>query len=178
MRMRERAGEMAAVRAGLLAVVLGIAAVALAGCGTKVVSNEVLVSVDRSTDAVGPGPIDVAVFDSTMGSSSEYGARWLGTTTETEPYRADVRTTVTRLIGDGSPPERLDLGLVVPALAPRGYFAVSVTDQTAAAGGVAAPFVPDHAAAEAGDGPVAPLAVAITREAVGDAWRVTLLVRP
>ena len=167
-----------AVRAGVLAVACAASAIALAGCGTKAVANEVLVSVDRSSGAVGPGPVEVAVFDTTMGRSSEYGAQWMGTTTETAPYRGTVSTTVTRMIGDSSPPERLDLGLVVPAIAPRGFFAVSVTPETGPGAEIEAPFVPDFAYDEAADGPVAPLRVSIAREAVGDTWRVTLVARP
>ena len=166
------------LRAFGVALALVASGLVLTGCGTKVVSNDVLVAVDRSTGGVGPGPVEVAVFDTTMGSSSEYGAQWIGTTTESEPYRGEVKTTVTRLVGYGSPPERLDLGLVVTALGAKGYFAVSITPETGASGEISAPFVPDFAFDEAVDGPVGPLHLSITREPVGDAWRISIVARP
>jgi len=154
------------------------AAVALAACGTTAVANEVLVSVDRSSGVVGPGPTEVGVFDTLMGGSSEYAATFAGTTTETEPYRGIVSTTVTRMIGDGRPPERLDLGLWIPAVAPKGYFAVSVTPEMPASAEVRAPFIGDYDFDVAIDGPVAPIDLTVTREALGNAWRVTIEARP
>ena len=157
---------------------LGAATVALAACGTTAVANEVIVSVDRSSGVVSPGPTEVGVFDTLMGGSSEYAATFAGTTTETEPYRGIVSTTVTRMIGDGRPPERLDLGLWIPAVAPKGYFAVSVTPEMPASAEVRAPFIGDYDFDVAIDGPVAPIDLTVTREALGNAWRVTIEARP
>lgn len=161
-----------------LAAAVSLAAVALAACGTAAVANEVIVSVDRSSGVVGSGPVEVGVFDTLMGGSSEYAATFAGTTTETEPYRGIVSTTVTRMIGDGRPPERLDLGLWVPAVAPKGYFAVPVTPEMPATAEVRAPFIGDYDYDVAIDGPVAPLDLTVTREAVGNTWRVTIKAWP
>jgi hypothetical protein len=155
-----------------------VVAVVLAGCGTKAVANEILVSVDRSSGAVPPGPLEVGVFDTLMGGSSEYAATFGGTTTEAEPYWGTVSTTVTRMIGDGRPPERLDLGVWIPAIAPKGYFGVSVTADAPATEVVRAPFIADYDFDAATDGPVEPLEMSITREAVNDTWRVTIEARP
>ncbi len=167
-----------AVRLTVTAVLLGGAALLLAGCGTKTVANEILVSVDRSSGLVPPGAIQVGVFDTLMGGSSEYAAKSAGTTTETEPYRGIVSTTVTRMIGDGRPPERLDLGVWIPAIAPKGYFGVSVTADAPATEIVRAPFIADYDDDAATDGPVEPLEMTVTREAVGDTWRVTITAKP
>jgi hypothetical protein len=176
MSITRRAGR---VISGLrLAAAVGLAAVVLAGCGTKAVANEILVSVDRSTGVVGPGPVEVGVFDTLMGGSSEYAAKFAGTATEAEPYRGIVSTTVTRMIGDGRPPERLDLGLWIPAIAEKGYFGIALGPETGDATEVMAPFIGDYDYDQAVDGPVEPLRLAITREAVNDTWRVTIVAKP
>lgn len=163
-------------------IVGGIAAFALVGavlaaCGTEAVPNEVLVYVDRTSGAVGSGPLEVGVFDTLMGGSSEYAAKFAGTATESEPYVGRVATTVTRMIGDDRPPERLDLGVWIPAIADGGYYAVSIGPTTGTHDVVMAPFIPDFTR-PSGSAEVPPLRFLVTREAAGKALEVTLVAQP
>ncbi len=154
-----------------------LAIVVIAACGTSAVSNEVRVSVDRSSGAVDAGPLEVGVFDTLMGGSSEYAAQFRGTSTEAEPYVGRVATTVTRMIADDSPPERLDLGVWIPAIADKGYYAVSVGPTTGDHDVVMAPFIPDFTR-PSGAPAVSPLRFLVTRERAGNALKVTLVAQP
>lgn len=159
------------------AAVAALASVVLAACGTSAVANQVVVSVDRTSGAVGAGPLDVGVFDTLMGGSSEYAAKFRGTTTEERPYVGTVATTVTRMIGDDSPPERLDLGVWIPAIADGGYYAVSVGPTTGDHDVVTAPFIPDFTR-PSGAPAAPPLRFLVTRERMGNALKVTLVAQP
>jgi hypothetical protein len=156
---------------------LAFVGAALAGCGTDAVANEVLVFVDRTSGAVGPGPLEAGVFDTLMGGSSEYAATFRGTTTDADPYVGRVATTVTRMIGDDRPPERLDLGVWIPAIADGGYYAVSIGPTTGTHDVVEAPFIPDFTR-PSGAVPVPPLRFLVSRETVGKALKVTLVAQP
>lgn len=173
-----RVGPSSKVRAIIAVAVASFALCCLAACGTKSVANVVTVSVDRGTGAVPAGPLRVAVFDTTMGQSSDYAQESAGITTETQPYRTEVNVTVTKMIFDGSPAERLDLGLYLPAVAPKGYFAVSVVPGAGGTQTVKAPFVGDYDYSAETDGAVQPLPVVITATADGDAWQVALDAKP
>ncbi len=170
-------GTRRASRAIRAAVALVLAVLAVAACGTESVANEVLVSVDRTSGAAGSGPLEVGVFDTLMGGSSEYAAKFKGTTTESDPYVGRVATTVTRMIGDDRPPERLDLGVWIPAIADGGYYAVSIGPTTGTHDVLMAPFIPDYTR-PSGSAPVPPLRFLVTREAAGKALKVTLVAQP
>lgn len=151
------------------------AAILLTGCGTTVVENEFAVTVDDPSARLGTGPVEISVFDSLMGSSDEWSRKTMGTATGTVPYTTTIASTTTKMIGDGSPVKTITAGLAIPALQPKGYFALDLTPIEGETTTISAPFV-GYYDYDPSSGAVAPLPLQITSTANGNSWLIKIRV--
>lgn len=164
-------------RGGLIAVgFAGAALVAtvLTGCGTALVTNDFSVSFAGHT-----GPVQVSVFDSSMGTSAEWAAQTMGVALTTQPYQTSFKTTATRFVGDNSASESVAAGLYVPQISKAGFWALSIRPVDGQTSTVSAPFVPYWSSSaspgKTGSAPSA-LTVVVTAQQSDLTWDLTLLV--
>lgn len=115
-----------------------MAMLTLAACGTVVYGNEFTVSV---TDASSPAPVRVAIFDNRMGDTADWARDHMGTTSPGQPYVTTVSANTTRMIGDNSLPQTVDVGLYLPEEDKTGYYALNLTPVADTTVEVKAPFV-------------------------------------
>src|SRR5262245_58760690 len=102
-------------------------ALAATGCGTAVFDHRFDVTVNDPCGRLGPGPVDVSIFDKVMGYSEEWARKTMGTATSARPYSGTVSATATRWITDCcSLPPTVVAGLALPAIQKDGYFVVDI----------------------------------------------------
>ncbi len=124
---------------GVRAVVgMALALLALTGCGTDVSDTQFTVTV---ADAAPSSSVPVAVFDNRMGDTTDWARQHMGTTGPGKPYVTTVPTTMTRMIGDNSPPQTVIAGLYLPDHEKSGYYALDLTPVDGTTAEVNAPFV-------------------------------------
>lgn len=123
-----------------------VAALLMAGCGTKSFTNSVAVVVST--------PEQVSVFDSQMGESAQWASQWLGQAAPGQPYTREVSALDTKFVGDGSPPSSVRLGVYLPDRTQLGYYSLVFNDAVAGTSSQVLPFVawysPDPVAQQAG----------------------------
>ena len=132
---------------GLL--LLGIPALLLAGfaliaCGNAVFNHTVDVVVSDPTHKLGSEPLEVSVFDSRMGSTSDWARKFMGLTSDSAPYRTPYTSMKVVTIFDPPRPDELELALALPKLESRGFFWVKLRPGAARAGTERAGFAPYH----------------------------------
>jgi hypothetical protein len=148
----------------------------LLGCGTRVFTHTVTITLDDPDSRLGPPPHEVSLFDAVMGQSEEWARRTIGRTAPDAPFTTTITTTDTVMVGESGPKPRIGGGLYLPALERQGYFAVSLTAEDGATQEVQAPFVPFFGFPADQPRP-SPLAVRATATAGDDGWRLALVVR-
>lgn len=166
--------------AALLTAGAAVSAMLLAGCGTVVVENTFTVRVEDPSGRLGTDDVAVSVFDPTMGDTNDWAGESLGLTTPAQPYRRQLPTTATKLVGDSSPPTRVTAGVYLPQFDPTGYYLIAfdpVAGQTIdyAAGYVTYDYSWETSGAARPTAP--PLPMTITAEAAGNAWELGVEVR-
>lgn len=98
----------------------------LSACGTATFDHIVKVSVVDPSRRLGNPPIEVGIFNKTSGQSEEWARRTMGVASPATPYTGTVWATDTKMLFDSSLPERVEMGLAVPAYESTGYFIVSL----------------------------------------------------
>ena len=168
-----------AIRGVLLSpvVILVTVTMGLSGCGNVLVENRFSVTIEDPGGRLAPGPVEVSVFDSMMGSSDEWARRSMGTATATVPYTTSFQSTATKFIGDNGPSQTIAAGLALPGFKPKGYFALNLRPIDGQTTTVAAPFVGYYDYEPARDGPVAPLVLTFTSTARESQWQIRIQVR-
>lgn len=134
---------------GLTMGLLGIPALLLAGfaliaCGNAVFNHTVDVVVSDPTHKLGSEPLEVSVFDSRMGSTSDWARKFMGLTSDSAPYRTPYTSMKVVTIFDPPRPDELELALALPKLESRGFFWVKLRPGAARAGTERAGFAPYH----------------------------------
>ena len=104
---------------GLTMGLLGIPALLLAGfaliaCGNAVFNHTVDVVVSDPTHKLGSEPLEVSVFDSRMGSTSDWARKFMGLTSDSAPYRTPYTSMKVVTIFDPPRPDELELALALP----------------------------------------------------------------
>ncbi len=155
---------------------LAVAVLALAGCGTVVYENEFTVTVSESSATA---PVPVAIFDNRMGDTADWARQHLGTTSPDRPYVTTVSSNQTRMIGDNSPPQTVNVGLYLPQHEKTGYYALDLTPVADTSVTVDAPFVTyDYSWESKGTprptGP--PLPVTVSFRDGGNGWLIDVQV--
>lgn len=159
------------MRAGLA---LATAVIASA-CGTMLFEHRVDVSVRDASGHLLDRPVDVSIFDDTMGSSDEWARKTAGPSTAAAAYVGRITSTATRTIFDSSLPESLRAGLAIPEYSTVGYFALQLQPQPGAEQTIELPFVLYDRDARP-DPPVPPLPARVTATAMEKGWLVRLAV--
>lgn len=138
---------------------------ALAGCGTVVFTNSFIVTVQSS------GPAGVSIFDPQQGDTRDWAERTLGTAAPGQPYRQQLNTTGTKVIGDSGPPRRVTAGLYLPDLDDSGYFVIAFDPVAGESTDYAAGFV-----SFTGGPGREPLPLILTTVTSDDGWEVAIEV--
>jgi hypothetical protein len=149
---------------------------ALTGCGTKVFTHTVTIAVHDARTTLGSGPHEVSLFDAGMGQSEEWARRTIGTAAAGRPFTTTITSTAAVMAGDTGPRPRFDAGLYVPAIEPRGYFAIQLAPADGQTQETAAPFVPFYGFPADAPKP-APLVVRAAATAGDDGWRLDLVLQ-
>ena len=134
---------------GLTMGLLGIPALLLAGfaliaCGNAVFNHTVDVVVSDPTHKLGSEPLEVSVFDSRMGSTSDWARKFMGLTSDSAPYRTPYTSMKVVTIFDPPRPDELELALALPKFESRGFFWVKLRPGAARTGTERAGFAPYH----------------------------------
>jgi hypothetical protein len=102
------------------------AAILAAGCGTMVYDNVIVITVADPSHRLGTAPVEVSVFDKTMGYGEDWAAKKMGPTTEAKPYTANLVTSGAATVFDPPRPKEIVLSIAVPALETKGYYILSL----------------------------------------------------
>ena len=137
-----------------------------------VYNHTVEVVVSDPSRRLGPPPIEVSVFDRTMGSTGDWARKFMGPTSEAAPYKAPYTSMKTVTIFDPPRPPELEVSVAVPAYESRGYFSVLLKPGSARSGEQRATFVPYGDAFPAEEAPTLTVQYTATPEPKG--WHVTL----
>ncbi|MCC7034507.1 MAG: hypothetical protein IT179_16930 [Acidobacteria bacterium] len=165
------------MRARLLTLVL--VHLIVSACGTGVFVHTLEIAVSDPTGRLGPPPVEIGIFDHTMGRSEEWARRTAGTAAPGAPYRGEHRAVETKTVLDSSPSRRVAVGVWLPAYHSAGFFQLVIEPGTNAVQRVTLPFVPWADSYPEGR-TVIPLAATVRSEAVDGAWalRMTIEVPP
>lgn len=111
------------MRLPLIAAALSIA---LAGCGTAVYTHKIEITINDPSNRLGAAPVEVSVFDHTMGYSEEWARKTMGKAAPGAPYAGEVSDTATKTAFDTSLPADMSAGLFLPALTKDGAFILEI----------------------------------------------------
>ena len=152
--------------------ILLVAVMALSGCGTATYTHDI--TIDDPSGRLGPGPVDVSIFDHDMGSSMEWARKTMGPASKEAPYKTTFVTTRVRTVLSEDLPGQVVVAIAIPAYETRGYFLASIAPDPAAEKTIVAPVVMfgRDPAAEA----VAPLAVHYTSQPGDRGWQIGIRV--
>lgn len=164
-------------RAILTGATVAVLALLVTGCGTVLVDTTFVVAIEDPSEVLPPGPVEVSVFDSTMGTSDEWASKTMGATSPGQPYVTSFKSTATKMIGDTHPSTTVTTGLAIPGYQPKAYFSINLTPVNGQTTTSEAPFIGyyDYSASRAGAVP--PLPIRVTGEAGELSWRIHLDVR-
>jgi hypothetical protein len=155
--------------------VLLIAAVILSSCGTATYTHDISVLINDPSGRLGPGSVEVSIFDRQMGSSPDWARRSMGTASEGAPYKAELFTTRVKTFLSEDLPGQVVAALAIPAYEKNGYFVVSIAPDPAAEKTIVAPFAPYGDDFRDGD-QVKPLPVRYTSQPGEHGWTITITV--
>src|SRR5262245_21736334 len=96
------------------------------GCGTLVYDNVIVITVADPSHRLGSGPLQVSVFDKTMGYGEDWAAKKMGPTSESQPCSAPLVTSGAATVFDPPRPKEIVVSIAVPALEARGYYILSL----------------------------------------------------
>lgn len=106
----------------LRALVLFPLVLLLGACGTGVFPLEFSVSLNDPAGLAGKPPVQVSIFDPTMGDTADWAGKTMGTASPGSPYTGGFNTTDTKMVFDSSPPKEVGAGLYLPSYNSNGYF--------------------------------------------------------
>jgi len=156
--------------AGLLAVL--VAGVAMIACGNAVFSHTIDVVVSDPDHRLGTEPLEVSVFDSRMGSTSDWARKFMGVTSDAKPYRTPFTSMKVVTLFDPPRPDELELALALPKFEPRGFFWLRLEPRAAPSGTERAAFGPYNEGTKID--PVPRLDVQYTATPEPKGWHVVL----
>lgn len=151
----------------------------LSGCGTGVFVHQFEIAVSDPSGRLGPPPIEVGIFDHTMGRSEEWARKTAGTAAPDAPYRGEHRSVESKLVLDSSPAPRVAVGVWLPAYERAGFFQLILEPKADREEILTLPFVPWADSYPEGS-QVRPLSATVRSEAGAGAWifQIALEVPP
>jgi hypothetical protein len=145
--------------------------IALSGCGTAVYDHKIEVTINDPSNRLGPPPLEVSVFDHTMGYSEEWARKTIGRASPGAPYAGAVSDTATKTAFDSSLPANMGAGLFLPALTKEGAFILELHPVEGPEQTATLPFRPFLSADK-----VVPLPARFTSRASDKGWTIKLTV--
>ncbi len=151
----------------------------LSGCGTGVVAHRFEITISDPAGRLGAPPIEISLFDRTMGASEEWARKTMGTVAPGAPFVGTYESVETRMMFDSSPARRVAVALWLPADEKAGYFPFVLEPIAGVEQQVTLPFVP-WPDSYPEDDTVAPIPARVRSEARDGAWvfHVTLDIPP
>lgn len=156
----------------LTAAVLSIAC---AGCGTAVYTHKIEITVNDPSNRLGPGPLEVSVFDDAMGYSEEWARRTIGKAAPGAPHAGEVSDTATKMIYDSSLPANMSAGLFLPAFEKRGAFIMELRPVEGPEQTVYLPYR-SFTAATLEEDKILPLPARFTSKSADKGWVITMTI--
>jgi hypothetical protein len=151
----------------------------VSGCGTGVFVHRFEIAVSDPAGRLGSFPIEVGIFDHTMGRSEEWARKTAGTAAPGAPYLGEHRSVESKMVLDSSPATRVAVSVWLPAYEKAGFFQLILEPRAGAEETITLPFVPWGDAYPEGR-KVLPLSAIVRSEAGDGAWifHITLEVPP
>ena len=163
------------MRVSVRVLIAAALALGASACGAMVFEHRVDVSVRDGSGHLLDRPVEVSIFDTTMGSSDEWARKTAGPSTAAAAYVGRVTEVATRTIFDRSLPASISAGLAIPEYSTVGYFALRLEPQPGAEQTIELPFFlynPDVRP----DAPVPPLPARVSATAMDKGWLIRLAV--
>jgi hypothetical protein len=156
-----------------------VAHLLLSGCGTGVFTHRFEIAISDPSGRLGAAPVEISLFDRTMGRSEEWARRTMGTVSPGAPFAGTYESVETKMLFDSSPASRVAVALWLPAYERAGYFSLVLEPIAGTEQRVTLPFVPWADFYPEGH-TVVPMPARVRSEARDGAWlfHVTLEVPP
>ena len=145
-------------------------------CGTATFDHVVKVSIVDPSRRLGNPPIEVGIFDKSTGQSEEWARRTMGVASPATPYTGTVCATDTKTFFDSSLPERVEMGLAVPAYESTGYFIVSLQPVPGEDQRVTASFARYGSYFARADSKVVPLPLRVRSGKGKEGWQIDMTI--
>ncbi len=151
----------------------------LSGCGTGVFTHRFEIAIADPSGRLGPPPVEISLFDRTMGASEEWARKTIGTAAPGSPFMGTYESVETKMMFDSSPAKRVAVALWLPAYEKAGYFSFVLEPIAGAEQQVTLPFAPWADFYPEGS-KVVPIPARVRSEARDGAWlfHVTLDIPP
>jgi hypothetical protein len=151
----------------------------VSGCGTGVFVHRFEIAVSDPAGRLGAFPVEVGIFDHTMGRSEEWARKTAGTAAPGAPYLGEHRSVESKMALDSSPATRVAVSVWLPAYEKAGFFQLILEPRAGAEETITLPFVPWGDAYSEGS-KVRPLSAIVRSEPDDGAWsfHITLEVPP
>ena len=158
---------------------IAFAVLLLSGCGTGVFTHRFEIAIADPSGRLGAPPLEISLFDWTMGASEEWARKTIGTAAPGSPFKGTYESVETKMMFDSSPAKRVAVALWLPAYEKAGYFAFVLEPIADAEQQVTLPFAPWADFYPEGS-KVVPIPARVRSEARDGAWlfHVTLDVPP
>lgn len=165
------------MRSRLLLVIL--AHVVAAGCGTGVFVHRFEIAVSDPSGHLGAAPVEIGIFDPTMGRSEEWARKTAGTAAPGSPYRGEHRSVESKMVFGSSPASRVAVAVWLPAYEKAGFFQLILQPEAGSEQAITLPFAPWADSYPEGS-KVRPLSATVRSEARDGAWifHLTIEVPP
>lgn len=162
-----------AMRAATVAATLSTV-VLTSGCGNVLVDNQFSAMISDPAHRL-PAQIEISIFDSSMGQSAEWAEQSMGTAGPGQPYITSFETSATKFAGDSAPQRQVAAGIYIPQFQAKGYFQLQFAPADGQTEQLTAPFTGYYDYSAGVDGPVKPLALTVTSNAIDLGWRLSVV---
>jgi hypothetical protein len=156
-------------------ILLVLASVLLASCGTGVFVHRFEIAVSDPSGRLGPPPYEMSLFDFRMGQSEEWARKTMGVSAPGAPFVGEYKSVETKMIFDSSPAKQVSVALWFPAYEKAGYFGFVLEPVDGAEQQTTLTFVPWNAPYPEG-AKVVPIPARVRSEARDGAWVLRIVL--
>ena len=163
----------------LAKVLCAVSSLLLTGCGTGPFTHRFEIAIADPSGRLGAPPVEISLFDRTMGASEEWARRTAGTVAPGAPFIGTYESVETKMIFDTTPAARVAVALWLPAYEKAGSFNFVLEPIAGTEQQVTLPFAP-WADVYPGGSKVVPIPARVRSEVSEGAWlfHVTLEIPP
>jgi hypothetical protein len=141
----------------------------LSGCGTGVFTHRFEIAIADPSGRLGAAPIEISLFDRTMGASEEWARKTIGTAAPGSPFMGSYESVETKMMFDSSPARQVAVAVWLPAYEKAGYFSFVLEPIAGVEQQVTLPFAPWADFYPEGN-KVVPIPASVRSEARDGAW--------